>query len=139
MRNIFLIIALILAQRSFAETVISTRTIRPQEIVTISDIRIDPAIVLGAHSVIEEVIGKEARVTLYPGRAIMRGQLSPPALVERNQNVELVFERGGLRIVAEGRALGRGGLGDRIRVMNSASKSILYGTIASNGMVFMED
>ena len=120
-----------------AESVVATRTIRPAEIVTAEDVRIDAATVEGAHAALDEVIGLEARVALYPGRAVMRGSLGPPALVDRNQIVELVYDRGGLRIAAEGRALGRGGVGDRIRVMNVASRTVLFGTVAGDGTILV--
>lgn len=133
------LIALCLAGPALADTVVATRTIRPQEILSFEDLRVDGAVVDGAYDKIEEVVGLEARVALYPGRAVMRGQLGLPALVDRNQIVELVFQRGGLRIVAEGRALGRGGAGERIRVMNSSSRTVLFGTIDTSGTVIVSE
>jgi flagella basal body P-ring formation protein FlgA len=118
-----------------AETVMATRTIRPQQVLTAEDIRIDHVQIEGAFSDPMEVIGMEARFAIYPGRAVMRGVLAEPALIDRNQAVELVFEHGGLRIAAEGRALGRGAVGDRIRVMNETSRTVLFGTVAPNGSV----
>lgn len=134
------ILALILAMVSApvgAETIVATRTIRPQEVLTITDFRVDPALVEGAHAHPSEVLGLEARVVLYPGRPIMLGDLGEPAVVDRNQIVELVFQRGGLRIVTEGRALGRGGAGERIRVMNMSSRTVVFGQIAPNGVVLI--
>lgn len=120
-----------------AETIVSTRSIRPQQLITAADVRVDPAEVQGAHASLGDVIGKEARVAIYPGRAVMIGQVGQPALVERNQMVELVFAHSGLRIAAEGRALARGGTGDRIRVMNTDSRTVLFGTVAENGSVLV--
>lgn len=137
MRLVGYLILVCAAFPAIAETVVATRTIRPQEILSFEDLRVDGATVEGAYDKIEEVVGLEARVALYPGRAVMRGQLGLPALVDRNQIVELVFQRGGLRIVAEGRALGRGGAGERIRVMNSSSRTVLFGTIDTNGTVIV--
>lgn len=128
---------LLLAGAASAETVVSTRTIRPQQIITAMDVRIDPADVPGAHQSLDDVIGQEARMAIYPGRAVMRGHLGAPALVDRNQVVEIVFVRGGLRIIAEGRALGRGAVGERIRVMNTDSKTVLSGTVSKNGAILV--
>ena len=47
----------------------------------------------------------------------------------------LVFERGTLRIVTEGRALGRGAAGDTIRVMNLESRASLRGIVRPDGSV----
>lgn len=133
--KVLLAILPLLATSALAETIVATRSIRPQQIITASDVRIDPASVEGAHASLSDVIGKEARVAIYPGRAVMMGQLGRPALVERNQMVELIFNRGGLRIAAEGRALARAGSGERIRVMNTDSRTVLFGTVSENGTV----
>lgn len=122
-----------------AETIMATRTIRPQQIVTSADIRIDAVKIEGAHTDPENVIGQEAKVAIYPGRAIMYGSVGEPALVERNQYVELIFEQSGLRIVTEGRALARGAAGERIRVMNESSRTVLYGTVSENGTVLVSN
>ncbi|WGW04660.1 flagellar basal body P-ring formation chaperone FlgA [Tropicibacter oceani] len=127
----------LIAGPGFADTVIATRTIRPQQLVSASDVRIDPTTVEGAHQSLGEVIGQEARIALYPGRAVMHGAVGEPALIDRNQVVELVYSTGGLRIVAEGRALGRGGIGERIRVMNTGSRTVLFGQIAPDGSVLV--
>ncbi|MGP6088717.1 flagellar basal body P-ring formation chaperone FlgA [Antarctobacter jejuensis] len=120
-----------------AETVIATQTIRPQQIITADAVRLEPAEVSGAHTSLDAVIGQEARVAIYPGRAVMQGALGEPALIDRNQAVMLVYIHGGLRIVADGRALGRGAAGERIRVMNVDSRTVLFGTIAPDGSVMV--
>ncbi|MBV7395343.1 flagellar basal body P-ring formation chaperone FlgA [Mameliella sediminis] len=120
-----------------ADAVIATQTIRPQQIITADAVRLDPGNVTGAHTLLDAVIGQEARTAIYPGRAVMRGAVGAPALVDRNQAVELVYAHGGLRIKAEGRALGRGAAGERIRVMNVDSRTVLFGTITSNGSILV--
>lgn len=120
-----------------AETVVATQTIRAQQMVTADAVRLDPASITGAYSSLDAVIGQEARSAIYPGRPIMRGSLGEPALVQRNQAVELVYAYGGLRIKAEGRALGRGAAGERVRVMNVDSRTILFGTIAGDGTILV--
>lgn len=124
-----------LAGQVAADTIVATRSIRPQQLITADDVRIDPAVVEGAHASLGEVIGQEARVAIYAGRAVMMGYVGQPALVERNQMVELIFVHGGLRIAAEGRALARAGSGERIRVMNTDSRTVLFGTVTPNGTI----
>lgn len=129
-----LVLAL-LGSAAEADTVVAAATIRAQQIVTADTVRIDPGVVQGAHSALDEVVGFEARVTIYPGRPVMKGALGLPAVIERNQIVELIYRRAGLRIVTEGRALARGGTGERIRVMNMSSRTTLFGTILADGTV----
>lgn len=126
---------LVIGNSLWAETVVSSRTIRPHQIITHQDVRIDQAEIAGAYENASHVIGQEALHVIYPGRAIMIGSVGTPAIIDRNQYVEIVFQNGGLRIVAEGRALGRGAAGDRIRVMNADSKTVLFGKIHSDGTV----
>jgi flagella basal body P-ring formation protein FlgA len=47
--------------------------------------------------------------------------------------VSLVYRRGPLSILAEGRALGRGGVGDSVRVINIASRATVTGLVAPDG------
>lgn len=134
--RLFLLFVL-MAPALSAETVVTTQTIRPQQIITGDLVRVDPAEVPGAHTVLDEVLGMEARIAMYPGRAVMRGAVGVPALIDRNQMVEIIYAAGGLRIKAEGRALGRGAAGERIRVMNTDSRTVLFGTISPDGTVLV--
>ena len=127
----------LLPTTALADSVVATRTIRPQEIIPADAVRLDPTQVNGAYSPLDAVIGQEARVAIYPGRVVMRGSVGEPAMVDRNQAVELIYEVGGLTIRAEGRALGRGAVGERIRVMNSDSRTVLFGTVAPNGSIMV--
>jgi flagella basal body P-ring formation protein FlgA len=120
---------------ALAESLIATRTIRAHSVLEPQDMAMVAAHIPGALARAEEAVGLEARVTLYAGRAIRHGDLGPPALVQRNQIVTLVYRMGALGITAEGRALERGGLGDGIRVMNLASRSTITGRVAADGSV----
>ncbi|MGX9355966.1 flagellar basal body P-ring formation chaperone FlgA [Roseobacteraceae bacterium S113] len=119
----------------FAEVLVPTRTIRPNTLLTAQDFVVQNRDVTGAISAISQVQGMESRVALYAGRPIRPGDVGPPALVERNGMVRLIFSQGGLQIFAEGRALGRGAAGDAIRVMNLASRATLFGVVQADGSV----
>ena len=88
---------------------------------------------------IEEVAGLEARVALYPGRPVRAGDVGPPAVVERNQLVALVFDRGGLIIRTEGRVLDRAGVGDLVKVMNLTSRATLFGRVLADGTISVSE
>lgn len=135
MKSAFAIFIMFLGTSTNADTIVAARMIRAQETLSISDIRVVSSTTAGAHSRVEDVLGKETRITLYPGTPIMKGQVIAPAVIERNEFVSLTFQQGGLQIMAEGRALGRGGVGDSIRVMNTSSKAVLFGTINADGTV----
>ena len=86
-------------------------------------------------SEIIDVIGQEARTALYANRPILFDQLGPPALIERNQIIQLKFAGSSLVISTEGRALERGGVGDRVRIMNLSSRTTLFGYVQADGHV----
>jgi flagellar basal body P-ring formation protein FlgA len=118
-----------------AEILVPVRTIRAKEIIGENDVIWKSANLDGAISDIGEIVGQEARISLYPGRPIRRGDIGPPAIVDRNDVVVLVFSKGGLRIMAEGRSLGRGSVGEMIRVMNITSRTTISGRILSDGSI----
>lgn len=129
------LLLLLLATPAWADSLIATRTIRAQTVLTANDVVLVAAAIPGAITDPALAIGLEARVTLYAGRPIAPGDIGPPALVGRNQTVLLVFRRGGLSIRTEGRALDRGAVGEVIRVMNMTSRATVSGTVGLDGSV----
>lgn len=127
----------ILTSSASAQTVVPLRTIPAQTLIAATDLGLSPAAVPGAVSDPALVIGFEARVALYPGRPIRPEDLGPPAVVERNALVPLVFQAGNLLITAEGRALDRAGPGELIRVMNTASRSTVTARIGADGAAYV--
>ena len=118
-----------------APSVVATRPIPSRTILTESDVALRPSPFGVGLSDPSAAIGMETRVTLYAGRPIRAEDLAPPALVERNALVLLRYQRGALFITAEGRALDRGAVGDRIRVTNLSSRQTVVGRIAEDGAV----
>ncbi|MBN8292980.1 flagellar basal body P-ring formation protein FlgA [Rhodobacter sp. NTK016B] len=119
-----------------ADVLLAARTLRAGTQIAPGDVvQARDTAPLGAAQSPDEVVGLEARVTLYAGRPIPVASLGPAALIERNELVTLVFRQGGLDIRAEGRALGRGAGGETIRIMNLASRATVTGTIVEPGLV----
>jgi len=133
--RLFVLAATIFAGPVQAETVVPTHTIRAQTVLAREDLMVKSVTVPGAYSSMEEILGLETRVALYSGRPVRPGDVGPPAVIERNQIVSLVYFRGGLQISTEGRALMRGGVGDRIRVMNLSSRNTVTGNVQQSGSV----
>lgn len=134
----WLIAVLFLSSGAQADVLAPVRAIRPHEVISSSDLKVIPGDMAGVVADYAEVVGKEARIALYPGRPIRREDIGAPALVERNQLVALIFEKGGLRIAAEGRALARGAEGERLRLMNLNSRTTVTGTVQRDGTVVVE-
>ena len=127
----------LLAELATADVVTAARTLRPGDIITTADLMVKTGELVGTASRPEQLIGLEARVSLYAGRPIALGDVGPPALVERNQIVPLVFEQNGLRISTEGRSLSRAGAGDFVRVMNLSSRTTVSGRVMPDGRIMV--
>jgi flagella basal body P-ring formation protein FlgA len=130
-----LVALLAVAGAAAADTVVAVRTLRATALIGPEDVALAAGATPGAHSGLSDVIGQEARVVLYAGRPIMADDVGPPALVERNQTVRMIFRAGPVSILAEGRALGRAGVGDTLRVMNLESLNTVTGLVGPDGTV----
>jgi flagellar basal body P-ring formation protein FlgA len=133
--TLFAVVNGVLVLRAHADTLVATRMIRAAEILGPGDVAPGPAFVPGAASEMLQVVGLEARVAIYPGRPVRLADLGPAAVVERNEIVSLLFRRGGLTIVTEGRALARGAIGDAVVVMNLSSRQSVQGVVRHPGLI----
>ena len=120
-----------------AQTLAATRTIAAETVITANDILIQDSFTPGSATDPAQIIGMEARVALYPGRPIRLVDVGQPAIIERNSFVVLLFEMNGLKISVEGRALSRAGVGDRVKVMNLASRNIVFGRVDASGAILV--
>ncbi len=118
-----------------ADTVMATRSIRAHAIIAETDVVLSAAKMPNGYVRISDVVGQEARVVLYAGRPILLDDIGPPAIVTRNQIVRVLFQGSGLSISTEGRALERGAVGDRVRIMNLSSRATVFGQVQQDGSV----
>ncbi len=136
-RSMTLVIMIFVAHSAWAESLTTVRAIRPHVILGAEDLAVLDQVIPGAFRNATEIVGQETKITLYPGRPIRPSDIGAPALVERNQFVELIYSRGGLVITTEGRALGRGAAGERIRVMNVSSRTTVSGHVTKDGAILV--
>lgn len=133
-----LLLSLMCCSPAYAETVVAARTIPAKTVIGPSDVLLNNRIVPGAITDPSTIIGMEARVALYAGRPIRAGDVGSPAVVERNQIIILHYQNHGLVISTDARALGRGGPGDRVRVMNISSRATVTATIGEDGAAYVQ-
>jgi len=132
-----ILLFILLAGPAAAETVVAARTIQAQTIIVASDLVIQSGTLAGGESDPKLFIGMEARVALYAGRPIRASDVGFPAIVDRNQLIPLVYDANGLIIRTEGRALGRAGVGEVIRVMNMASRNTVSARVGPDGAAYV--
>ena len=130
-----LFVAALSAGAVFAGSVTPVRAIRSQTVLAAEDLALGEGAVPGGIGSIDEAVGLEAKVALYPGRPVLASQLRAPTLVERNAVVRMSYASGPLRIVTDGRALDRAGAGEFVRVMNLTSKQTVTGVVAADGSI----
>ncbi|MGY6549901.1 MAG: flagellar basal body P-ring formation chaperone FlgA [Roseinatronobacter sp.] len=135
MHRILLFLILLSPVQATAESLVATRMIRAASIIGPDDVTMGGTEAPGAATSLDDVLGMEARVAIYPGRPIRLADLSQAAVIERNQLVRMMYRSGPLTIESEGRALGRAAPGDTISVMNLSSRQTVHGVVTSSGIV----
>lgn len=84
------------------------------------------------------VVGKVAKRTILPRRAIPVSAVRDAYLVEAGEPVRILYQNGGLRIAMTGVALVSGASGSSVRVRNPDSGRIVTGTVSQNGTVIVD-
>lgn len=133
----FLVVTVALVGQARADSLIAMRTLPAKTIIAPADVALVASDIPGALDQMEPAIGKELRRAIYAGRAITAADVSAPALIERNQVVQLTYRAAAMVIRTEGRALSRGAEGDWIEVLNLSSKTKVTGRVAANGAVLV--
>ncbi|MET0676777.1 MAG: flagellar basal body P-ring formation chaperone FlgA [Bradyrhizobium sp.] len=120
------------------EAAVLTRNIERNEVVKHSDMTIErrPKAEVGADAALRDrVIGMQARRQLRAGQSVKQADLAKPDLVQRDQNVTLIFESPGIYLTMRGKALENGTEGDAVSVTNLQSKRTVSGTVTGRGQV----
>ena len=129
------LLLVVLGAPALAQSVMVVRPIRAGTALTADDLAFGEVEEADGFLDPRDVIGLEARVNLYPGRPVLTRDVGLPTVVERNAVVPLVYRSGGLTITLEGRALGRAGEGEAVRVMNLSSRNTVTGIATATGAV----
>jgi flagella basal body P-ring formation protein FlgA len=79
--------------------------------------------------------GMQMRRQLRAGQAIKVADLAKPDLVQRDDNVTLIYESVGLYLTVRGKAVDGGTEGDVVNVVNLQSKRTVSGVIIGRGQV----
>ena len=115
------------------------RRMQPGEIITDADL--EPANVFlatlstSALRMTEDLVGKEVRRTLLPGRPVPGGSIQEPRAVLRGEKVKISYSHNGLDLTAAGRALEDGALGHVVRVVNLSSNRTISAAVVGSGVV----
>jgi flagella basal body P-ring formation protein FlgA len=120
------------------EATVLARNVERNEILKSSDVMVErrPKAEVGTDAAARDrAVGMQARRQLRAGQAIKTADLVKPDLVNRDQNVILIYEAPGIYLTMRGKALENGTEGDVVNVMNLQSKRTLSGTVTGRGQI----
>jgi len=117
------------------EVPVATRRLAAGAAITHADVRMArlPAS-RAADAATEAPIGRALDRPLAAGQPFPTGPLGRPRIVRKGDTVSVAFASGGLIVTLGGRALSGGGLGDRIEVLNPASRAVIEAAVTGPGL-----
>ncbi len=93
------------------------------------------SLMAGVPTKIEEVAGMQARRVLSAGQTFRGDDVRRPIVITKGQTVTMQFSAPGVELVAMGRAMSEGGIGDTVTIQNPASFRMIAATVVSPGVV----
>lgn len=120
------------------EAAVLARNVERNEVLKSSDVLVErrPKAEVGTDAAARDrAVGMQARKQLRAGQALRVADLAKPDLVQRDQNVTLIYEATGLYITVRGKSLDNGTEGDVVSVMNLQSKRTVSGVVTGRGQV----
>ena len=120
------------------EAAVLARNVESKEILKSSDVLVErrPKAEVGTDPASRDrAVGMQARKQLRAGPALRVTDLAKPDLVQRDQNVTLIYETPGLYITVRGKSQDNGTEGDVVSVMNLQSKRAVSGVVTGRGQV----
>jgi len=115
-----------------------TRDVERNEVLKSSDIVVErrPKAAVGNDAAIRDrAVGMQMRKQVRAGQPLRIADLGKPDLVQRDQDVTLIFESAGLYLTIRGKALEGGTEGDVVNVLNLQSKRTVSGVVIGRGQV----
>jgi len=135
----FLLLMPIAAQAATVRVVVPARDIPRGEVIGETDLTyatVDgTSLMAGVPTKIEEVAGMQARRVLSTGQPFRGDDVRRPIVITKGQTVTMQFSAPGVELVAMGRAMSEGGVGDTVTIQNPASFRMISATVISPGIV----
>lgn len=120
---------------SNASSLVASEVIRAGDLVTPANASVDD---IAAASADTQLIGREAKRTIYAGQPVTLDNTRPARLVTRNQIVTVKYIKGGLEISTTGRAMGEASLNEPVTVLNLQSRQMVQGIVQESGWVLAQ-
>lgn len=116
-----------------------THRLVPGSAIAAQDLRMTRVAASGLHTEpvrsMAEAIGMASRHSALAGQPIARAELIRPMVVEKGSRVTMELQAPGLAVLTTGQAAESGGIGDRVTIINLASRAMVQGEIVAAGRV----
>ncbi len=83
----------------------------------------------------DDLTGMTPRSMLMAGKPVRTTDVMPPKIVNRGEQVTILFEHGALSLTSKGKALQHGAKGDIVRVLNLSSNKMIEGFVVAERTV----
>jgi flagella basal body P-ring formation protein FlgA len=93
------------------------------------------ALMSGIPTKIDEVKGMQARRVLAAGQPFRGDDVRKPIVINKGETVTMQFVLPGVELMAMGRAMSEGGVGDTVTLQNPASYRMISGIVTAPGTV----
>jgi flagella basal body P-ring formation protein FlgA len=122
------------------DTVAVEHPVERGEVLKVSDLTIlkRPKAEGPALTDIDAVVGLSAKRELHPGQPLHSADVAKPDIVQRNDNVTIVYQAPGVMLTLRGLAQDAGALGDTIGVLNAESKRVVQAVISGPDRVMVK-
>lgn len=123
------------------EVAVLTRDIERTEMLKSSDVaqeRRPRADVTGEPATRDRTIGMQLRRPMRAGTPIRLADIAKPELVQRDQNVTIIYQVPGLYLTTRGKAVESGAEGDTVTVLNVQTKRTLTGIVTGRGQITVQ-
>lgn len=120
------------------DAAVLTRNVDRGEVLKASDVVVErrPKADMGSDAATRDhSVGMQMRRPLRAGQALHVADISKPDLVQKDDNVTLIYETAGIYITARGKAVDAGTEGDTVTVLNLQSKRTISGTVVGRDKV----
>ncbi|MBF0286352.1 MAG: flagellar basal body P-ring formation protein FlgA [SAR324 cluster bacterium] len=81
------------------------------------------------------LVGKIAKRAITSSEVLQNNTVTSPPIIKRGDHILIVYETPSLRLTAQGIAMQKGRLGDRIPVRNTVSKTLVQATVKNTNFV----
>ena len=120
------------------DAAVLTRDVQRNDVLKSSDLTTErrPKAEVGGDAAARKfAVGMQMRKQLRAGQALRTADIAKPDLVQRDDNVTLIYEAAGLYLTIRGKAVENGTDGDTVSVLNLQSKRTVSGVVIGRGQV----